>query len=130
MTEDESQGFASDVATSEGSDALWACAIADNEQVVGAALCARESFSNDVWNLLFLAVEPDVQSRGTGSSLVRWIENRLSGRATALVIDTSGREAFAATRAFYFKLGYREVGTIPDYYGAGDSKVTFWRRLP
>ena len=115
---------------SEGSDAFWVRALAGNEQVVGAALCARESFSNDVWNLLFLAVEPDVQGRGTGSSLVRWIENQLSGRATALVIDTSGQEAFAATRAFYSKLGYREFGGIPDYYGAGDSKVTFWRRLP
>jgi len=128
MTEEEAQGFAADVDSGQDGEALWACACLDGA-VVGTAYVAREPFSDDVWNLLFLAVDPAMQGRGTGSSLVHWIEEELGGIATALVVDTSGQDAFAATRSFYVKLGYREVGSIPDYYGAGDSKVTFWRTL-
>lgn len=129
MTEDEAEGFASDVASADSTEEIWACAITSDGDVVGAAYGAREAFSDDVWNLLFIAVDPDVQSRGTGSRLLHWIEDRLAGTATALVIDTSGQDAFAATRSFYAKHHNRQVGVIPDYYGLGDSKTTFWRSL-
>jgi ribosomal protein S18 acetylase RimI-like enzyme len=129
MTVDEAEGFASDVAAATGEETLWACATTGDGDVVGAAFCAREAFSDDVWNLLFIAVDPDAQGRGTGSRLLHYIEDQLVGTATALVIDTSGQDAFVATRSFYAKHDYRQVAVIPDYFGPGDSKVTFWRAL-
>ena len=127
--EAEAAGFPGDVASGDGASTIWACAVEGNGDVVGAAYCAREAFSDDVWNLLFIAVDPRVQGRGTGSRLLHWMEIQLAGRATALVIDTSGQDSFAATRSFYAKHRYRMVAEIPDYYGPGDSKTTFWRSL-
>lgn len=129
LSEDEAEGFASDVAAVDNDEALWASAVTDDGDVVGAAYCAREAFSDDVWNLLFIAVDPGLQSRGTGSRLLHWVEEQLLGTASAMVIDTSGQDAFAATRSFYAKHDYRQVAVIPDYYGPGDSKVTVWRSL-
>jgi len=54
MTDEEAEGFAAQVASGQDGQALWACACVDGA-VVGAAYGARESFSDDVWNLLFLA---------------------------------------------------------------------------
>jgi ribosomal protein S18 acetylase RimI-like enzyme len=46
-----------------------------------------------------------------------------------LLIDTSGQDEFAATRGFYAKNGYQQVGIIPDYYGPGDSRISLWKAL-
>lgn len=129
MTAQEAQHFAGEVSSTDRGDTLWACAVGDDAGVVASAFGAREAFSNEVWNLLMLAVEPTVQGQGVGRRLLRWFEGQLAGRATALVIETSGQEAFAPTRSFYAQQGYRQVGVIPDYYAPGDSKVTFWRSL-
>ena len=105
----------------------------ENETVIGGAYFGLESHSDRVWNLYFLAVSKEFQGVGKGSALVNWAEEYLqnlgSEKAKLLVIETSSVEGFELTRKFYNKLNYKEVARVPDYYGEGDDKVVFWKRL-
>jgi ribosomal protein S18 acetylase RimI-like enzyme len=58
--------------------------------------------------------------------VVEQVERRLAGRgARMLLVETSGLDGFARTRAFYRRLGYGEEARIRDFYRAGEDKIVF-----
>src|SRR4051812_8258950 len=77
------------------------------------------------YDLYWMAVEPGLQGSGIGTALLEEMERRLAGRARLIVIETAGRQDYAATRAFYQARGYRPAATIPDFYSPGDDQVVF-----
>jgi ribosomal protein S18 acetylase RimI-like enzyme len=82
------------------------------------------------FDLYWMAVDPNAQGRGYGKALVEWLENhirRANGRL--LVIETSSTEKYAPTRRFYLGLNYTETARIPDFYGPGDDRVIYTKRL-
>ena len=111
----------------------WIVLENESDAVIGAAYFGPQGHSDRVWNLYFLAVDPRLQGGGTGSALVAWAEANLRDRgegvAKLLLIETSGVESFAPTRAFYLKLGYVEEARVREFYGPGDDKVVFWKML-
>ena len=46
-----------------------------------------------------------------------------------LLVDTSGKDEFKRTRAFYDMLGYDREARIRNYWADGDDKVTFGKVL-
>jgi ribosomal protein S18 acetylase RimI-like enzyme len=46
-----------------------------------------------------------------------------------LLVETSGLEKFARTRAFYRFIGYDEEARIREFYAAGEDKVVFRKAL-
>jgi hypothetical protein len=46
-----------------------------------------------------------------------------------LVAETSSRTDYLSARSFYEARGYAEVARIRDFFGPGDDRVTFTRRL-
>ncbi len=96
----------------------------------GVAFAALEKLTNGTWNQLMIAVDPARHGTGIGKSLMRHLEAVLAVRGARMVIvDTSGIEAFDGTRNFYRTIGYEEVARIPDFWDAGDDKITFRRLL-
>lgn len=82
------------------------------------------------YDLYWMAVAPKTQGRGYGRALVEWLEDyvrRAGGRL--LVIETSSSEKYEPTRRFYLGLKYNEVARIPDFYGPGDDRVIYTKRL-
>jgi len=80
--------------------------------------------------MLALAVHPHVQGKGYGAALVRAAEAHLREAGhRILIVDTSGTDDFAQTRAFYAHLGYAEEARIRDFWADGDDKVTFRKAL-
>jgi GNAT superfamily N-acetyltransferase len=77
------------------------------------------------YDLYWMAVEPELQGSGIGSALLGEMERRLAGLARLIIIETTGRPDYAATRAFYQARGYAPVSTIPDFYAPGDDQVVF-----
>jgi GNAT superfamily N-acetyltransferase len=77
------------------------------------------------YDLYWMAVEPALQGSGIGSALLSEMELRLAGLARLIIIETTGRPDYAATRAFYEARGYRATATIPDFYAPGDDQVVF-----
>ena len=77
-----------------------------------------------------IAVRPDLQGDGRGTSLMRYAEQDLRERGQRLLlVRTSGTPQYAATRAFYAGLGYAEHTRVPDYWTDGDDLVLFSVRL-
>lgn len=107
------------------------CWIVDEaEGIVGAAYYAPEPFAEGVWNLYFIGVHPDEQGKGRGRALVQYVEEALREKGDRLLlIETSGKESFEATRTFYRKNGYEEEARIRDYYQDGDDKIIFRKAL-
>jgi D-alanine-D-alanine ligase len=81
------------------------------------------------YDLYWMAVEPALQGSGIGSALLAEMERRLDGRARLIIIETTGRPDYSATRAFYQARGYLPVSTIPDFYAPGDDQVVFVKNV-
>lgn len=63
--------------------------------------------------LEFLCVRSDLQGRGLGTGLVRFAEERLFPEASNIYLFVSDINPRAA--ALYDRLGYRQVGALPDF---------------
>ena len=81
------------------------------------------------YDLYWMAVEPALQGSGIGSALLGEMERRLAGLARLIIIETTGRPDYAATRGFYETRGYRTAATIPDFYAPGDDQVVFVKKV-
>ena len=81
------------------------------------------------YDLYWMAVEPALQGSGIGSALLSEMERRLAGLARLVIIETTGRPDYAATRGFYQARGYRAAATIPDFYAPGDDQVVFVKKV-
>ena len=98
--------------------------------LLGFCYAAPEAPTDGTYNLLAIGVRTDQQGRGIGSQLMRHAETELTvAGKRLLLVDTSGTADFAPVRRFYVGLGYRQEAVIRDYWGAGDDKVVFWKRL-
>ena len=80
------------------------------------------------YDLYWMAVDPELQGTGMGTTLLMEMERRLEGIARLIVVETAGRPDYAATRAFYQARGYSPVSRIPDFYAPGDDQVVFVKR--
>jgi ribosomal protein S18 acetylase RimI-like enzyme len=99
--------------------------------VVGAAYYAPEPFSDRMWNLYFIAVDPTRQGQGIGAALLDHVERELqdagSEVAQVLIVETSSTDQYSRTREFYAKQGYVEEARIRRFYGPDDDKVVYWK---
>jgi ribosomal protein S18 acetylase RimI-like enzyme len=133
----EGAGFIDDVVTGilDGSlhDHHFVVNEAADGTVIGAAYYAPEPFSDRMWNLYFIAVDPNRHGNGVGGALLDHVEQSLrdAGPETAqvLIVETSSTDKYARTREFYPKQGYVEEARIRRFYGPDDHKVVYWKLL-
>jgi len=109
--------------------------IDDADTNVAVALIAGESvafaimkYKDDDAHLLLLAVQPSHARRGIGAALLAWLEQ------TALVagvgqVYLEARLSNAAARAFYRRLGYSEIQTVPGYYQGREASIRMAKDL-
>jgi ribosomal protein S18 acetylase RimI-like enzyme len=82
------------------------------------------------WDLYWIAVAPAAQRAGAGSALLQEVERRLAELdARMLLIETSSLPRYEPTRGFYTRHGYHEVARVPEFYGPGDDRVIFAKRI-
>ena len=82
------------------------------------------------WDLYWIAVAASAQGGGLGRRLLRLTEDRVrSSGGLALYAETSGREQYHSTRAFYRRCGYAVAAVFEDFYATGDAKYVFVKRL-
>lgn len=77
------------------------------------------------FDLYWIVVDASAQGRGFGSALLAEMDRRIAGRARLILVETSGRPDYEATRAFYLRHGYRPIDRVPDHFGPGDDLVRF-----
>ena len=97
---------------------------------VAIAFCAPEKMTEGTWNLYLIAVHPQHQGLGYGTSMMNYIEQILGDRGERiLLVETSGLDGFEKTRSFYRRCGYEEEARIREFYQAGEDKIVFRKSL-
>lgn len=97
---------------------------------IGFAYAEPERMTDGTFNLLAIAVLPQLQGSGVGKAIVAdLIKRLLSQGGRVLLVETSSLEEYAATRAFYDNQGFSREAQIRDFYAAGEDKLIFWKGL-
>ena len=102
----------------------------ENDIPISIGYCAPETLTEGTYNLYALGVKSDIQSRGTGTRMVTFIEDHLKSNGhRILIVDTSSANDFKSSRDFYESLGYHKEAVIRDFWIDGDDKVVYWKKL-
>ncbi|HEX8252637.1 MAG TPA: N-acetyltransferase [Thermoanaerobaculia bacterium] len=103
--------------------------LADAE-IHGYVLFGPTPMTDGVYDLYWIAVDPNEQGRGFGQLLLKFVENEVRQRAgRMLLIETSSKRSYAPTIRFYQRAGYQEISRIKDFYRIEDDKVVFCKHL-
>ena len=98
--------------------------------VRGYVCVGKTPLTRGTWHEYWICVHPAAQRDGIGQALQTYAEGFVRSRGgERLVLETSGRPAYARTRRFYRRAGYRRVGRIRDFYQPGDDCVVFCKDL-
>ena len=101
-----------------------------SDRLVGYACFGATPATDGTYDLYWLAVDPAAQGRGTGTALVRAVEEKLLDRgARLLVVETSSRPDYEGTRRFYARSGYSEAARVRDFYAPADDRIVLTTRL-
>jgi GNAT superfamily N-acetyltransferase len=82
------------------------------------------------FDLYWIVVHPRYQGLGIGRDLLAETERAAGAHGgERLYIETSSREPYARTRAFYLRAGYREVARFEHFYAECDAKIVYCKHI-
>jgi ribosomal protein S18 acetylase RimI-like enzyme len=123
-------------ATSSGSSApadadyVFLGAFTPEDELVAYACYGPTPATDRTWDLYWIAVHPTAQGTGGGTHLLSEVERRLKEHdARMLVVETSSRPEYDATRGFYRARGYAEAARLKAFYAPDDDRVILTKRF-
>lgn len=117
LSKGESSGYEFLFAEVNGKTVAYSC--------YGLIPCTLHSY-----DLYWIATHQDFKNRGIGRALLRETEKAIKkAGGTGIYVETSSREQYAPTRAFYEKNGYILKARFEDYYDMGDDKVVYIKKV-
>jgi len=103
----------------------------DNKgKLVGYTCYGPVTGTESSFDLYWIVVGNDFQGYGTGKLLdskTEYLVREMGG--TRIYAETSSREQYEPTQAFYRKTGYRETAYLEDFYAPGDGKIIFVKKV-
>jgi ribosomal protein S18 acetylase RimI-like enzyme len=119
----------SDFLFNEASSDVW-FTLLENNVPVAFAYCIAEKLTQGTYNILAVAVHKNLQGKGVGKKLISHIEQYLyEQKARIIIIESSGNDEYSAAKTFYYKIGYKQVATINEFWAEGEDKVIFLKKL-
>jgi ribosomal protein S18 acetylase RimI-like enzyme len=99
----------------------------ENEnQVVGYHCTGRRPLTDGVYDLYWIASDPESPVKGVGKALLEHSEDFvIQNNGRWLLAETSSKDNYANTRRFYIKNNYSVVAEINDFYAEGDNLLVF-----
>jgi ribosomal-protein-alanine N-acetyltransferase len=82
-------------------------------------------FSKD-GHIISIAVHPRHRRRGLGGKLLKKAMETLQGKRVWAEV----RKGNEGAQVFYFKMGFRIIGQVPNYYGNEDALIIQWTPSP
>lgn len=111
-------------------DYVFVGAFTPDDQLVGYACYGPTPGTDRTFDLYWIAVDRAVQGSGGGTVLLEEVERRLRTLdARMLVIETSSRSEYSATRGFYLRRGYDEAARVGQFYAPDDDRIIFTKRF-
>jgi ribosomal protein S18 acetylase RimI-like enzyme len=104
--------------------------VEEDGSVAAYACFGKNEMTAATYDLYWLATRADRMGRGHGRRIVAFVEEEIrkeGGRL--LVIETSSKESYGETRAFYEKIGCTLAARLPNYYDEGDDKLIYLKSL-
>jgi len=102
----------------------------DEHELAGYACFGPVPCTQSSWDLYWIAVRPDAQGKHLGRELLAITETAVrAAGGTRLYAETSSRDQYQPTRAFYARRGYTAAARLPDFYGPADDRITFAKVL-
>lgn len=102
----------------------------EGDQVLGFACYGPRDLTEGVYDLYWIAVDPNSRRSGAGRKLLTASEEAVRKMgARILIAETSGTPHYESTRKFYLGTGYTAEATIKDFYSEGDDLVIFTKRV-
>jgi ribosomal protein S18 acetylase RimI-like enzyme len=122
--------------TPTGTEKMFTSALMEDATILTAAVAGQiAGFAwyalRGAWDrsayLRLIGVLPTYQGMGIGERLMLEVEERVSGKVGEifLLVTDSNMDA----QRFYLRLGYQQVGSIPDYVVKGIAEFIFYKRL-
>jgi ribosomal protein S18 acetylase RimI-like enzyme len=103
----------------------------DGAAPVGYACFGEVPCTRGSYDLYWIAVQREGRQRGIGRGLLIEVERRVAALGGRMIwVETSSRELYAPTHAFYEACGYELVARLPAFYEVGDDKLVYARTLP
>ncbi len=105
--------------------------VASQESRVCGYVCFGPTPATEAtFDLYWIAVDPELQGHGIGKKLLQFSEQECQTQGgKLLIIETSSKELYRPTQAFYLKNGYQIEARIRDFYAPGDDRLIFTRRF-
>lgn len=82
------------------------------------------------YDLYWIATHNDYKNHGIGRALLRKTEKAIKNAGgITIYVETSSRDQYTPTRAFYEKNNYILKARYEDFYDTGDDKVVYIKRV-
>lgn len=82
------------------------------------------------YDLYWIATHDDYKNQGIGRALLRETEKAIKNAGgITIYVETSSRDQYTPTRAFYEKNGYIVKAIYEDFYDRGDNKVVYIKKV-
>jgi ribosomal protein S18 acetylase RimI-like enzyme len=106
------------------------CKVDDQDRTIGFICYGPTPMTQGTFDLYWIAVDPDFQKQGVGSTLLVSLEEVARAKGGRMILaDTSTIPHYEKTQRFYLKNGFQEVARVPDYYHPGNDRITFCKKL-
>lgn len=104
--------------------------ITQAEHVLGWVCFGPTPCTLGTWDLYWISVNTTHQRQGIGRKLMAFAESEImAGGGRRVIVETSGRAAYASTLAFYERIGYIREAAVRDFYDIGDDKIVLTKRI-
>lgn len=103
----------------------------DQENIIRGYVCfGPRPLTAGTFDLYWIAVNPESQSKGIGSNLLKFVEDYLKyKKGRLIIIETSGKDSYEKERLFYMKNMYKKLVEINDFYDENDSLVIYGKYI-
>lgn len=104
--------------------------VCQDSRVCGYVCFGPTPATESTFDLYWIAVDPELQGHGIGKKLLRFAEQECQKQGgKLLIIETSSKELYRPTQAFYLNNSYQIEARIKDFYAPGDDRLIFTRRF-